>query len=770
MTHASQGQRRALEQLREVERAAGDLLAIEVVREPTAPGEFLELNVTLSCADLERADGGLPLEERESILILIPANFPFDLPKAKVVHDRFATFPHVQWKRSLCLYQAPSTEWNPSDGMFGFLDRLHLWLRQGALGQLDPIGAPLHPPVAYLGDGPLRIVIPRVDTPLVADEPWFGTAHLRIASDVRADIVGWSPFFDPATPKNVAAAVLLPSVFPYEFPTSVGELIGALSERGVSRERLFLTLQWAVMHNEEDAPLIVVIGTAMRGIRGGEPRQHLTAWYVEPVCAWGLKKALDKHAEDEETRAYGEKIEELVLDWANVAPVAWCSVREDRPEIVIRRDRGAPLSWFEGRSIEIWGCGALGGHAAEYLTRAGVAKLTLRDNGVVTPGILVRQPFDDADIGRFKVCALRDRLRRIRPALEIEVSVRSILTDPLHGATWAGGSDLVLDTTASGAVLGLLERRWWSSDGRRAPVVSMAIGREASRGMVVLASPMHSGGLLDITRRMKLEACGRSDLTGFLDEFWPGGPHPFFQPEPGCSDATFVGSAADVSGLAALMLNRVAADLGAPAVGISATGHFIIQPHIENASGAPAASFSWGPDLLSVDIHAGYQVRIAPSAWDAARSWIVRSRDISGPDAETGGLLFGERDDAAGIIWVSELSGPPPDSEGSAERFVCGVEGTAEMNAEKRARSRGSIQYLGMWHTHPSSEPIPSSTDWDGMRRLVKTAGGGGRPLMLIIGCPHAIPMLGTYVFRAADFDLPRGSILIRPCVVQVMN
>jgi len=149
----------------------------------------------------------------------------------------------------------------------------------------------------------------------------------------------------------------------------------------------------------------------------------------------------------------------------------------------------------------------------------------------------------------------------------------------------------------------------------------------------------------------------------------------------------------------------------------------------------------------------------------------VKSRDEAGPEVETGGLLFGERDDAAGVIWVSEVSGPPPDSEASAEKFVCGVEGTAQVNAEKRDRTRGSVQYLGMWHTHPTAEPLPSPTDWLGMRRLVTaTGGGGGRSLMLIIGRPHDTPTLGTYVFHASDFDLPPGSVAVRVCAIRVMG
>ncbi len=760
------GQKRAIEQLRDVEAAAGGLFIVESIEEPSKPGEWLAVVVDLSCAELTRADRGLPLQAREHLVILIPSNFPFDAPHTLVRHDRFAGFPHVQWKHSLCLYQAPTTEWNPSDGMFGFLDRLYIWLQQGALGQLDPVGAPLHPPVAYLADGPVRTVIPRVDAPRIADSPWFGTAHLRVSSDVRVDIVGWSPFLDSATPQTVAAAILLPEPFPFEFPTSVGDLIEAFANRGVSRERLFLTLQWAVIHNDENAPLYVVIGTPMRGTSGGELQQHLTSWYIDPVFAWGLKAAFDKHAEDEQTRTYGEKIEKILLDWASVAKTAWCATREDRPEIVTRRDRGSSLSWFAGRSVAVWGCGALGGHIAEHLARAGVKKLILRDSGIVTPGILVRQPFNDADIGKAKAYALRNRLRRIRPDLQIEAHVGCILDEP-GGTDLFSSADLVIDATASTSVMYYVEQCRWKLPDKPVPLVSMAIGHNADRGMVTLALRKHSGGTLDVCRRLKLESCNRADLIGFLNEFWPLIPRPIFQPEPGCSDATFIGSSADVAGLSAMMLNLAAVDLATSADDKTATAHFIAQPHALGAGECPSFAFSWKTDHLSIDIHAGYQIRISCSAWAAMRSWIVKSRDAVGPKAETGGLLFGERDDAVGVIWVSEVSGPPSDSTASCEEFVCGVDGTAEMNKENRSHTRGSVQYLGMWHTHPDSYPLPSSTDWMGMQRLVKEAGGASRSLMLIVGCPHDKPMLGTYVFRAQDFRTLNGMPIIRSCVIR---
>ena len=78
-----------------------------------------------------------------------------------------------------------------------------------------------------------------------------------------------------------------------------------------------------------------------------------------------------------------------------------------------RRDHQRPVNWFEGKTVELWGCGALGSWIAEFLVRAGVATIILRDTGYVTAGLLVRQNFTELDVGRRKVDALADRLRAI---------------------------------------------------------------------------------------------------------------------------------------------------------------------------------------------------------------------------------------------------------------------------------------------------------------------------------------------------------------------
>jgi len=191
------GQRLALEQLNEIATYAVGTLEVLGTGASTSGGP-ITVEVSISCAGVPRKAGGLPLRERERFRISIPPDFPFRKPAVATSHSRFAGFAHVQWKRELCLYQAPS-EWVSTNGMYGFIDRLDTWLRQGAIGQLDPVGGPLHPPVAYV-TGTHRVVIPRVNTPSVGDAPWFGTVKLLVDTPHRVDLGEWHPIEDPTPP------------------------------------------------------------------------------------------------------------------------------------------------------------------------------------------------------------------------------------------------------------------------------------------------------------------------------------------------------------------------------------------------------------------------------------------------------------------------------------------------------------------------------------------------------------------------------------------
>lgn len=771
------GQELAREELSEIEAASQGAFEVLSFRPPDGDRISALAEISVTCSDMLQVEGGIKIRDRERFRIYIPPDFPFDLPSVFTPHKRFAGHPHVQWGFSLCLYQSRSTEWDASDGMFGFISRLELWLRRAALNQLDMEGAPLHPPVAYTTENIL--VIPRKDTPQVQESVWFGFVNMKRVSSNRVDIEGWIDRVDPGIRPPVGAVVLLSEPLSWEYPKTAKALFNQLEKNGASRASARLVMAIAADINPEDSDLFVIIGSPMRGIRGApQLKQHLTVWLIKKEMVKGLRLILNKFRPEEGFRVIGREVEKLMEEWFDQVDVAWCPVREDRPEILIPRDSGTAMNVFRDRTVAIWGCGALGAPVAESVARAGAKKLILRDKGIVAPGILSRQPYLDEEIGFSKAHTLAKRLGQIRPdALVVESRYEDLRTTILDSEDWTDGADYVIDTTASMAVIDKLELRRKQCV-RRVPVVSLAVGHQAHQGLVVVSGTNHSGGPADVLRCAKIAACSKGYLGEYVDEFWPTKPRTdVFQPEPGCSEATFVGSAADSITLAATMLNLAAADLKVVEEVIepdSATAHFVAQPHAAPPGMPLHYKFGFQSDIAIEDPQSGFQIRISQAAISELHAWARRSARDSGERAETGGVLFGERDNACRVVWVSEIIGPPPDSESSHDHFICGIHGAAEANEEKRRRTRGSVQYVGMWHTHPESYPFPSETDFLSMHKLVNAdQPSTPKHLLLILGSDPGQPLglISGFLFSKKDFvELETHGVLQRTIEVSALG
>ena len=736
------GQEQALDELRAVEAARPGAIRVISVDED---GDDVVVGLSVACRGTEHASGGVKLRARERFRVRIPPGFPFEPAAAESKHTRWKGTPHVQWGDSLCLYQSTEAEWNPSDGIFGFLERLLFWLGAAAKGELDPVGAPLHPPVAYTVNGTPTFV-PRVNTPTVTSGPWMGLAFLERRSDRRYDIDAWKAR-GSLTPEDLdrtpfAAAVLLDKPMPMEYPLLLLPLLVELAEAGVSIVEFvrLLSLCKAFADSEH---VHVVVGSPMRGIAGEAPLQHLAVWRIDTDSVdnfWtSLLAALDS-PELPEVRS--ERLGTL-LQQAGNAFVYWCPVREARPEITRARDENSPVQWWKGKAVEIWGCGALGSAIAEHLCRAEVGRLVVRDNSRVAPGVLGRQNFEDKDVGEGKAAALAARLLRIRPDLDVVSEQTDLTVRPEADTDWSNAAHVVFDVTASPAVskrLEMLRARRRTS----ASLVGMMIGHQARNGLVVTARPAATGGTADAVRKARLVAARKPNLSEYAEEFWPDGARsdPFF-PEPGCSDPTFTGSGAEVGALAATMFLAATGQLADGKTDMTAT--FVSLPSARTPSRSVTLSFR--PDLVLGDAFGGYEVRFAASAAAEMRAWIRRSERLA-PGAETGGVVFGERDDALRVLWVSDVLGPPPDSKASPSGFECGTAGVDEANQAIRARSRGASLPVGMWHTHPNGIPVPSSKDFEGMSRIISSLDRSlPKQLLVIVGGASSQHTVGAYIY-----------------------
>jgi molybdopterin/thiamine biosynthesis adenylyltransferase len=81
-----------------------------------------------------------------------------------------------------------------------------------------------------------------------------------------------------------------------------------------------------------------------------------------------------------------------------------------------------------GSSVGLLGVGGLGSQVAHVLAAAGVGRIVLCDRDVVELSNLNRQLYDTEDLGRSKVEAAAERLRRLRPGIVVEPLRRTLTT------------------------------------------------------------------------------------------------------------------------------------------------------------------------------------------------------------------------------------------------------------------------------------------------------------------------------------------------------
>ena len=749
----SEGQRSALAQLRRI--AGTDRSPIRIVGvddEPPA-GACLSVDISLDCTHYPRVEGGLPLRDREGITLSIPEDFPFRPPTVDSVHTRFHGFGHVQWGTHLCIYLSTETQWIPSQGMFGFLAQLDEWFRRGARNELDDPEGPLHPPVAYPVASTSICV--NANTPGRDTWPWFGAAILHQPKPALLEVQAWSPL--NALPDHLpfAPTVLLNFELPFEYPRTVQYLFDYLEAKARLGYRLLAHMMIASERIPDGVPLYVGIGAPSRGVAGNpaQRNQHLTFWKIEPGDVAKLRAAsiacqFSSRYTGQDTPAAIQALIDSILDtllaWRREARVRWCRVIENRPEIITRRDEGTPMDWFRGKRVALWGCGAIGGFIAEHLARAGVSRLTLSDRARVTPGLLVRQNFSALDTDETKSAALAERLLSIAPNVQVTPQHEDIVSQTLASADWDADVDLIIDATASLQVRSKLEAILKEHE-RQVPIATVMISATAHHAVAVLAPIGYRAGPLDALRRLGLAAIARGWLSDWAEAFWTREAiDGLRQPEPGCSDPTFVASHADVAALSAQALNTLAQTLAQPddaATGVLISRSLDLRKH----------QFRFRPDIRWVAD--GIDFRMSENAWRDMTGWIRAGTRERTAEYETGGLLFGELDETLGIAWVTNVSGPPRDSTFSPEGFVCGTHGTKELCDDYNARTRGIVRYVGTWHSHPVGTAKPSLTDYAGIADIFAAApDDGAYQMMAIVGhSARTEPELGAYTFHKQE-------------------
>ncbi|MDB5975053.1 MAG: UBA/THIF-type binding protein [Nevskia sp.] len=736
------GQERAVRELRRLCTVGPNEIDFE---EPALmSNNWLDIPLSLRIGPVEHREGGLRLKDRERLSLLVPPDFPFRKPVAFVEHDRFAGFPHVVWGTTLCLYQS-ELEWNPSDGLYGYFTRLSAWLGRAAANDMDPVEGPLEPP-HHITDFSKTPFLISFNAPVAAGTGWVGLAELSKKPN-RIEIVGWHQS-EESIPQTSATAlvVLLPERLPMEFPRKGKDFFRELEKQHLDRDRILNLLRLAASYGEESDPVYVVLGSPSRRGPDGTPKHHFAVWAAHFRKSL---KVIEPTAGDNDVLAHLRKeIADLIYSSFEDSDLTWCPVLDDRSEIIVRRDRGRPMAWFEGKRVLLLGCGALGSWAGEMIARANPALLDLVDQGQVKPGLLIRQNFTRDDIGAAKATALAQRLGAFSKA-EIKGYDMDAHQFLIGDVDRAACYDLIIDCTASRIFQMKLERDWGKLAGKLRRLASLVIDGQAQNAIAVDLSSGSAHGPWIGYLRLKQALCGAKRTHVLLDAFYSDQAiGDLFQPEPGCSDPTFAGSAVDAVSLAGDFLNLIASrpEQDSSSMGYAFSSH---------AAGASAPIHELVP-LLDLDVITvgQYRVFVSPVVYESARNHVTENNQERSRRHETGGLLWGYWDDAANVIVIFDASGPPPDSRHDPGHFECGTRGTKAEHARRSKNSRGSSDFIGMWHTHPGMSPKQSMEDVAGMAGLVAGLGQNQRrALMMIFGRLRGRAEVGLYVYESIDAD-----------------
>ena len=763
-----EGQQEALEALHAIARASDGALTIDLDYEQASG--VLNVRVYLASASLMSSEQGAVLEDWEPIDIAIPATFPYKPPIASTGRDDFPEIPHQAWGSGFCV-RVEDSNWDPRAGMTGFLRSVINTYQHIARGTLEGHLQSWRPIVSFLGQG---CVVIRADlAPAGRIEP---ETSLRWAVGVpvgedRIDITRWLDAHDDGRAAGDLAdvltgelarigappeAFLVPAVvvakpIALEYSDIWVQLLARLNDQGVDRDRLLGHLARAAAINQTrdsgqergmvlfrvaaDTPSAVADQDARFAVTrlNEDGARILAGFYAAVDEAGSLNQLLEGDT---------DAVEQLLASVLEVAAL-WVQVYDGRPESIRSRTAGRPTGKLAGTTILLLGCGGLGAPIAEHCVRSGAARLRIVDSGAVSPGILSRQPYEDADIGKLKAEVLAARLRRIYPGNEVTASDDEITASDIFSASALAPYHLVIDATANRAVAAMIERSQRDDHAPWPALITVAINEQATHGVAAVTPRGAVGAGVDLLRRMGLITSMGTALGDVHAAFFPPRTGRLnFRPDTSCSDTTFIGSPTDMGALAAQLLDSALARLETPlgAMGAEPRNRSLSIIRLGRDDGLKAARvvLDLRHDRVVADHRKVYEVRIDQTAMETIRGYVRASANGRNPGAgHTGGLLLGQFDSVCRIAWVSQATGPPRGSTASALKIELDPAEVRGFLEECRRQSGSMRALIGFWHTHPGGSVAPSEEDRATMRERVASPEWPTTPaLLLVLGIP----------------------------------
>jgi hypothetical protein len=748
-----EGQREGLAVLRSIAQASGGALTVDLDYEKL--GGLLTVRVYLASASLLAPGRDIDPElwDWEPIDIHIEEDFPASSPIAWTGRDDFPEQPH-QADGSLFCVRVERNNWDSTAGMTGFLRAVIETYQHIARGTLQGYLQPWRPTVdhvPYEGDGWAVI---KADMPAAGHGGAANSLRWAIGvpvSENRIDVINWldvngtragadltevlsgqlAGIKEKAPEAFLIPAVAVAEPVAVEYSDVWDDLLDMLQGHGFDQTVLLNHLSRAAVINELPAEgrvqgaVLFRVAADTGPVAEGQEARFAVARLAEDDVAL----LLDMHAEGAGAAR---------AEFAATA-VPWVQVYDGRPESVLSRTAGRPTGKLKGARILLLGCGGLGAPIAEHCVRSGAARLHIVDSGTVSPGVLSRQPFEDADIGQPKAPVLAARLARVRPDDDITGSVADITTSDLFSASKLGRYDLVVDATANRSVAAKIERAQRDQHSPWPTLITVAISQRATHGVAAVTPRGAVGAGIDLLRRLGLSTRASTALADVYGAFFPPADGRLnFRPDATCSDTTFIGSATDLSALAALLLDAALARLDpGPGAGGNEPPHrslSIIRLGHDDESKAARLVLDLPPDRVVMDRQGTYEVRIDEAAMETIRGWVRASvNGRTGGAGQAGGLLLGQFDNACRVAWVSRATGLPENCSVDPLHMDLAAPGVRDFLRDRGEESGGLVTLVGFWRAGRDGSAEPSEADRATMRSFAASPEGRSAPALLLV-------------------------------------
>lgn len=374
-----------------------------------------------------------------------------------------------------------------------------------------------------------------------------------------------------------------------------------------------------------------------------------------------------------------------------------------------------------GKAVMI-GAGAIGSAVAEILAREGAFdSMAVMDDDTLLPHNLARHTLTSKEVPRPKATSIGQRLKSIRPDLDVSTIDENFLTEPSPEAeALLQAADTIVDASASVAVgRGLSDL---AGQARRVSIFFNPTGT----AVVLLAE--------DEDRRIDLRA---------LEAIY----HRAIQTYPVLENHLVDSEMIRYTGACRMLTSRIPASRVQVLSGLVAGG-------LSRALGSSEACVKiWSlgdegevslvsPEVGLVIDHAGDWTIRMPATLSAQLA-VERLKRLPN---ETGGALLGIVDPQSKRVELVGTVPAPIDSTEAPTEFVRGTMGLRGTVEAAIARSAGQIRYVGEWHSHPrGSSSRPSTIDIEQLAWLSTTMAGDGMPgVMFIVGENEARHLVGT--------------------------